>query len=190
MSENEPRGGYFQPNTPAADFAYWAKMASWSKEEAASLFLGFNPDFISNEANMTYRRPTPCLTQYFSLQELARRASLRDQIPYPQTPARSLAWAKERDLPVPPELDAEILKWDGANGATVTTDRARIKVLEARIAELTARGDARPSPSTGNAPAVGARERETMLTLIIAMAVKGYTFDPKAKGPVADCVGI
>ncbi|MGJ0427221.1 hypothetical protein [Methylocystis sp.] len=173
--------GYFQPETSEASFVYWAKMPSWSEEEAAALLLGFNPDFISREASRTYGRAPRHITEYFSLCELTRRASGHRQIPYPQTPARWLAWAKKRDLVLLPKLEAEIVKWDGANGATVEADGKRVAELEARIAELTARGEARSSASTDNVPPVGARERETMLKIIIVMAVKGYAFDPKAK---------
>jgi hypothetical protein len=52
--------------------------------------------------------------------------------------------------------------------------------LTAQIAELTAKADSGSSGTTV-APPVGTRERDSMLTLIIAMAVMGYRFNPAAK---------
>lgn len=118
--------------------------------------------------------------QYDSLKDLARRASYSNQIGWRRTPARWLAWAKKIDLPVPPELEAEILKWDGVNGETVSAEGARIIQLQADVARLAARTSEQSSILKEGAKALGTRERETMLKIIICMAVKGYVFDPKA----------
>jgi hypothetical protein len=179
MPESARQAGYFQPNSLQADFAYWAKMADWTEEEAASLFLGLNPDFMA-DLELTYGAATEYAAEYFSLQNLASRATERRHIPYPYSPARWLTWAKECNLPIPPALEEEILRWDGASGSAVSADRARIVELEAQLAELTAKADSGSSGTTV-APSVGTRERDSMLTLIIAMAVKGYGFNPAAK---------
>ena len=139
MSENAPRDGYFQPDTLLADFAYWAKMAKLTEEEAASLFLGLNPEFTASDRQSSYGQAKPYASQYLSLRKLANRAADQKQVGYPYTPW--LAWAKEEcDIPVPPALEAEIVKWDGASGSAVSADRARITKLQAQIAELTAAG--------------------------------------------------
>jgi hypothetical protein len=99
MSESAPRDGYFQPDTLRADFAYWAKMAKWTEEEAVSLFLGLNPEYTANDDRISYGQTELYAEKYFSLRKLACRATDQKQVGHPYTPARWLA--KECDFPVP-----------------------------------------------------------------------------------------
>lgn len=112
----EPKGGYFQPDAIEADFAYWAKMTTWNEQEAVSLILGLNPDITSDDTELYYGSASQHATKYVSLLQLARRAIEDRRIAYPNTPARWLAWAKKRDLPMPPALEAEIVRWNGVTG--------------------------------------------------------------------------
>jgi hypothetical protein len=122
-------------------------MAKWTEEEAVSLFLGLNPEYTANDDRISYGQTELYAEKYFSLRKLACRATDQKQVGHPYTPARWLAWAKECDIPVPPALEAEIVKWDGASGSAVSADRARIAKLQAKIAELTAAADERPRNS-------------------------------------------
>jgi hypothetical protein len=179
MPESAREAGYFQPNSLHANFAYWAKLPEWTGEEAASLILGLNPNIMA-DLELNYGTAAQYAAAYNSLENLASRAIKRQHIPYPHTPVRWLTWAKKCNLPIPPALEEEILRWDGVSGSAVSADRARIVELEAQIAELTAKADIGSSGTTV-APDVGTRERDSMLTLIIAMAVMGYRFNPAAK---------
>jgi hypothetical protein len=181
MSEDPLKASFFQPTTLRANFTYWAKMGKWTEEEAVSLFLGLNPAFTKSETQLTCGRTRQYAAQYFSLRKLAHRATIQKHIAYPYTPVRWLSWAKECDLPMPAELAEEIVKWDGASGAAVSADRARIAHLEAQLAEVTAGTNAHSLKCKDESPTIGTRERETMLKLIIGMAMKGYSYNPKAK---------
>jgi hypothetical protein len=110
------RGGYFQPDTLEANFAFWAKMPQWSADEAASLLLGLNP-FLMNDHRLLDDGPSQFEDKYHSLSELAWRTLEHRDIEHPYTPARWLAWAQERDLPIPSELAAEIVKWSEVSGS-------------------------------------------------------------------------
>jgi hypothetical protein len=181
MSEDASNDSFFQPDGLRASFGYWARMGKWTEEEAVSLLLGLNPAYTKSEAQLSYRHARPHAAKYLSLRKLAHRATDQKHIAYPYTPARWLKWAKECGLPMPPVLEDNIVKWDGASGSSVSADRARIVQLEAQLAEVTARANAPTPKSKGEPPTIGTRERETMLKLIIAMAIKGYSYDPKAK---------
>jgi hypothetical protein len=48
-------GGFFQPETVEADFAYWAKMPEWTEREAAALLCGLNPYYVAKLKPVTSR---------------------------------------------------------------------------------------------------------------------------------------
>ena len=59
--------------------------------------------------------------------------------------------------------------------AQTQEQREKIARLEARIEELQANIGTAPAPDES----LGTRERESLLKLVIGMAVGGYGFDPK-----------
>ena len=121
--ENGDSAGYFQPDTAQADFAYWAKMPVWKQTEAASLFLGCNPNFITYGVE----RSSTLEAQYRGLLDLANRATDDRRFGWPLSPARWLAWAKNLSLPMPPALEAEIVRWTAKdNGPVLPTSNANV----------------------------------------------------------------
>ncbi len=108
-----------------------------------------------------------------SLRQLTKRAAEARQIQWPYTPSRWRAWSKARDVPLAPELEAAIENFADPNLEGTTQDKARIVELESQLTTL------QQAIGTGM-QAVGARERESMLKLIIGMAVGGYGYDPTA----------
>ena len=167
--------GHYQPNNANAEFPYWAKMATWSVHEASAVLVGLNPHFAKDHTLGYGREANKYAVRFYGLLELARRAWDQSEIDYPATPANWLDWAKKRDLPIFPVLEKEIDRWRTFKtpGETI-----RIGELEAKNARL--ESDLSKAKSA-DAQSIGARERDSVLKLIIGMAVAGYKYDPLAQ---------
>jgi hypothetical protein len=146
-------GGFFQPETVEADFAYWAKMPEWTEREAAALLCGLNPYYVA-KLNPDYVADGPPAA-YFGLMELAQRAIIAGLIGRPYTPARWLAWAKKYDHPIPQDLEAEIGR------------------LHARVADLATKTDDRLSGVEGSPPAPPPSDDDVRALIRTAIAQNG-----------------
>lgn len=172
MSEQTPPlTGFYQLNTLAADFGYWAKMPNWSNQEAAALFLGCNPDKLAASFERSYGEASRVARPYESLLELAERSVETRWTDL--SPREWIEWAKSRDIPIPTPLDAAVARYEGLAAPGKSAESTRIADLESELATLKALLAEMPK-------AIGTRERDSMLKLIIGMAVAGYTYDPKA----------
>lgn len=123
----------------------WAKMPSWTAEEAAALTLGLCPQADIQEWHPPVRR-------FATIREMIRRACASGDINCDEhgiAPTDYLKWANQYELAMPAELAAEV---------------ARIQALVQK------RPKDRP---------LGTRERDTLLKIILGIAVGGYGYDPK-----------
>ncbi len=180
MAESRPNAGTHQPDTTLADFRFWAKMTYWTVKDASALLIGLNPQKAKRDI-LDFNHFAPYSARFYSLQDLANRAYENKQLTWPLTPARWVEWAKRMDIAVDPELESESLKWDAANSVSASVEAARIKDLEAKLALATKEIHECKDRDAKVEKALGTRERETVLKIIIAMAVKGYSYDPKTQ---------
>src|SRR5262249_47498487 len=140
---------------------------------------------------------------------LALRAAQWQQVFDPVLPGIFLGWCKRCDIPVPAELEAAVTargvlvadwcklyedlkaaagkqskEWSDFaqkqqdDWSAVVSDRDEsIASLRSRVAELedqlSKQGDTVEKP-------LGTRERDTLLKLVIGLAIGGYGYDPKA----------
>lgn len=223
---DENARSFNQPNA-SADFDYWAKMSTWSIDEAISLSFGKNPKCISWKHIQSIENISPFAAQYAAKRELAMRAKAMGQLWDSTIPAGFLAWAERMRVSVPAELVAavkglgiQIADWktlyeqanevaqsaqalatekhsalmaamadhsqsiskltEGYSGLLAQRDELiglkadRIESLTATLAEM------EKALSTAREKPIGARERDSFLKLVIGMAIKGYSFDPKS----------
>lgn len=161
-------------------FAYWAKASFWRIDEATALLLERNPKVVTLEAVKVDRKGS-CIGRAFKdLRELLRRAYLARQIGEKTVPGRLLAWAQRNHIPVPADLEAavrdhghQVADWKTA----FDQKQEETLVLQERLAVL--EQDSAASPPSQKE--LGTRERESLLRLIIGMAVRGYGFDPRSR---------
>jgi hypothetical protein len=168
----------YQPDSPDANFSYWAKMGEWNYEEAAAVLVGINPNRLSlDEAKFRVSVSGAARDQYKGICELALRAySIVD--PQGSPPAKWLEWARKINLPIPVQLEAEVQKLGAVSQPKEEDRQASSRQSRGRLSDLEG------APAKAKAMTVqplAARERESMLKLIIGMAIKGYRYDPKAK---------
>jgi len=170
--------GIYQPDELEADFVYWAKMDLWTLREGAAVLVGINPNLTRDDAKLRSSLKKEAFVRYEGIYELACRSYVHLDHDGAE-PAEWLDWARKINLPIPPQLETEVERLRSAVQSKASDDReARIKQLEAYVAKLKA-ALVQGRSAVDQSPAV--RERESMLKLIIGMAIEGYRYDPKAK---------
>ncbi|PPD14203.1 MAG: hypothetical protein CTY25_13435 [Methylobacterium sp.] len=185
---------FFSRPESNADVMYWSRMSLWTLEDATALSFGKDPRKVSWEKLKNYDRVSPFPIKYKEQYELFHRAKLAGQLWDSTIPRVFLAWARRMRVAMPQDLIAavedlgiQIADWktlfDNQEQETQTAiakKEAELNELRQRIAELTTNtlGSAPPSPVAEKS--LGIRERESLLKLVIGMAVNGYGYDPKA----------
>ncbi len=210
----ESRMWYNQPDTKA-DFDYWSKAAYWSLEESVALCFGKDPHRVVSKSVKPYTKVSPFAANYEKVRDLILRAKELDQLYIRNTPGFFLAWAKRSGIEYPEELEKAV----EARGGQIADWKTLYDQLNMRFEEMTSAAEARKATHKeqvdrllrdlemvrkelavsesgkphANVPAkeLKTRERETVLKLIIGMAVSGYRYDPKAarSDTVGDIVG-
>lgn len=160
---------------PGLNWAHWKRLDEWTMGEFVCLLLRVTPgswfgEYLATGKSRSYEFSS-------SQNELCDRAAeLRDLIwsshnqyklnpgvymfarsPEPMPPGKWIAWARSKEIEIPPELSD--MEWV----ATVLPDLPQTKDGKRASADL------KP------------KEKESLLTLVIAMAIRGYGYDPRAK---------
>lgn len=154
--------GGFAVEGREADFSYWARMSSWSWDEATALSMGFEPcGPIEGRTGEPPANPN-VLEFYRKRRQLVGNrffeVSSEGTMPKP-TPLEFAKWAAEFQLDVPDDLHRAVMQ--------ITGQSYPIPAWKA----------ASPVP----AKELEGRERESLLRLTIGMAIKGYSYDPSAQ---------
>jgi hypothetical protein len=155
-------------------YEYWSKSAYWSLEEAAALMLGRNPQYVNVKALWNVNNAPRLKRAYDELLELLKRARTARQIDYGEGPGTYLVWADRFQIDYPPELKEQV----ELHGHPLRDWKHLAEEREKQVAALEASADERAA-KLRSSDTVAARERVSMLKLIIGMAVRGYGFNPK-----------
>ncbi len=191
---------FFNQARAVADANHWSRAAFWSLDEATALSFGKEPRLVKWENVKEYTEASPFAHKYEQLRDLVLRAQQAGQLTDPTPPGFYIAWAKRNDVGFPVDLEAAVVargglikdwksKYDELSSLydalssqsdklvqQVQTDKEIKKNLQERIAELEATLAAAPKPDLG----LHGKERESVLRLIIGLAVGGYGYDPAA----------
>ena len=201
-ARQEERGRFFNQPHAGADFEHWSKLAHWTLDEAVALSLGKAPERVNWETVSKYLQLSFFAVQYGRRRELALRAAQWKQLYDPVLPGIFLAWAKRLEIEVPAALVEAVQKrgpirdwkslydesaavhakreanWtalDEAKDRTIAAKDRIVAALEDRVRDLEGQQTTQPAEKQ-----LGARERESLLKVVIGMAVGGYSYDPKA----------
>lgn len=135
-------------------------MRFWTIEQSAALLIGANPDAILDGSSLATSCPAETRDQYQKMFRLLdshiRMSGIGSNLP----PTEIIEWALHVNIDLPKALVDAVR----AQGRTLIEERAR-KGLAQQI-------DEKP---------LGERERNTLLRIIIGMAIGGYGYDPDAK---------
>lgn len=173
----EAARAFNQPHA-RADVSRWAQMPYWTLDEAVALSLGRDPRFANWETVQQLVASSRFAFRFAAQREIVNRAKTMGQLREKTTPALFLAWAERMQFPMPDEL-VDAVKSVGTPApdwkSLFEQSQLQVQALTSRLQELE-----REKPPAETAP-LDPRERQSLLKLVIAMAVKGYTYDPSAK---------
>jgi hypothetical protein len=200
-AERAEQEHFFNQPRANADFQHWSKLAHWTLDEAVALSFGKAPESVNWPTISKYLQLSPFAVQYSRRRELALRAAQWKHLYDPVLPGIFLAWAKGLEIEVPAALVEAVQKrgtirdwkslydelktahanreasWtalDEAKDRTIVAKDRVVAALEERVRHL----EARQVPPEKQ---LGARERESLLKLVIGMAVGGYGYESTAR---------
>jgi hypothetical protein len=210
-AEAEERARYYNQPGANPDFVHWSRAAHWTLDEAIALSFGKAPELVRWDQVQHLVNVSPFAFQYARRRDLALRAAHWQQLFDPVLPGIFIAWCKRNDISVPTELEAAVTargvqvadwrkRYEEAQAAAEKSDKdwaefARkqrddwsgvvkdrdelIASLQARVTELETQLS-RPQDEKVE-KLLRTRERESLLKLVIGMAVGGYGYDHAAK---------
>src|SRR5262245_8659897 len=152
----EDQQRFFNRPSAQADFEHWGKAAYWKLDEAIALSFGKAPEQVTWERVEPHVKNSLFASEYQRRRDLVLRAAVSRILHEPTKPEKFLAWAKRFDLSIPPALDE----------------------LQSQLQVAATPRTAKPEKS------LSTRERESLLKLVIGMAVGGYGYDVKASRSV------
>jgi hypothetical protein len=202
LAESEEQSRFFNQPYAKADVGHWSKAAYWTLDEAIALSFGKAPDRVTSETMKPFVDVSPFAHQYWRRRDLALRAAASKQLSDPTLPGPFLAWAKRTDLAVPSELEAavtargvQIADWktyyddlkkkcDGCHTQWLALSKEqseqidRLRSINEELQKQLA--GAAPAPHDRPEKSLGTRERDSLLKLVIGMAVGCYRYNATA----------
>jgi hypothetical protein len=185
--EVESRRPFNQPYA-LAEFDHWTRQALWNLDETCALFLGRDPDLVKFGFVKSLAPASLFAREYCSLRQTLERAQAANILRFPSQPKLLLDWALAVEYPLPEAL-VSLLKrrrtGDDWWRNELDENKKKIAILEAsledRDKELESLRDAVSVLKDIKKLEVGSRERTTLYTIIIAMAIDGYGYNPLAE---------
>lgn len=180
--EEERRLSFNQPHANL-DIAHWSRMSLWTLDEVVALSLDKDPRIVQWETVRKYVQISPLAAQYEARFMIVSRAKAAGQLWDPMAPGVFLAWADRMKFEMPALL-ADAVKALGIQVADwKTLFDQQTEILEKSVAEKTRLlkqiEHSRSSVVQSTEKPLGTRERESLLKLVIGMAIKGYGYDPR-----------
>lgn len=196
----------FNQPSAVANYEHWTKCAHWTIDEAIALSFGRDPSVVRWETMQSMTRISSFAREYALRRDLARRAVAWKQLFDPVLPTIFLAWARQYQIAVPPELTEGVERFGGliANWKDLHDKRAEImKTQESTIEhlqgalesakrslakqaqlieQLQRERDDRANQLLENksSEVVDGKERTSVAALVLGMALSKYRHDPEA----------
>ena len=182
-----------------ADYRHWSRAPYWTLDEAISLTFGKDPRIVAPDKFLEFSHQDGFVKKYLELNDIVNRARKMKLLTDPIQPSVYIIWAKQSGYEIPADLESAIV-----NNAAHTTDwklehdklkevmaeklrltEARLHDIETEAANATQCKDTRIEQlkaqlEEATAKPLGTRERETLLKILIGMAVGGYGHDTKS----------
>jgi hypothetical protein len=156
---------------------YWCKASYWTPEDAVALALGRNPKLVTRKSVHVYQHMSKFATAYLDLERLVDRACSTLELSPRMTPQSFENWAGLKQISLPEDLKTA-LRNRGASSVDWKTayeqEKARNAELGGMIEEMRRAKSATPAQS------IATRERDSLLKLVIGMALGYYGYDPTA----------
>lgn len=183
-----------QPPATTVDYTHWAKMGTWTVNEAIALSMGRNPKQVNWEL-IKGKSHSPFVQAYSARQDLVMRGDL----PWEHVgmgvarvkPVAFYNWLVKLELTFPEELQRELIKFAGAvdwkksyevamehNRKLNTKVNELAETLIDKVEQAQAKKEQTEKP-------LATTEKNTLLKMVYAMAKDAYGFTPGVKGSAA-----
>jgi hypothetical protein len=162
-----------------ADFDHWGKMADWTLDQAIALSFGREPEKVNWITVTPHLSWSAFAKNYVKLRERALSFQRQNLLFDPTHPTLYLAWAQRGGVEVP----AELVRCVEAQGNPIADWRSLFERAIAQRDEAVARAadlERQVSRSADSPKPLATREKETLLKMIIAMAIDGYGYGPNS----------
>jgi hypothetical protein len=169
--ETEDKTRFFYEPRAQADFVHWSKMARWTLDDATALALGKAPEIVNWERIKLYIPGSPFAKKYQQIRAILLRANEAGEVESNPRPRDFLAWTEQKSIDFPEDLKKQVYAVDQKT-ETWEALRAQRDELKSRLAKCEA-------ARTSETP-LGTRERNTLLKIIIAMAIDKYRYNKDA----------
>jgi hypothetical protein len=207
--ENQENSQFFNRPSAKADFDHWSRAAHWTLEEAVALSFGRNPEIVNWASIGRWRAESSFVLLYDRLLDLARRAVPWQQLFDPVAPGIFIGWVRRNEIAFPQELEDavrsrgnHIINWkQNYDELQISYEKVCAQLLKTQSDDLeliqnvaavrdqaiTQVEELRKSIATGMSKETSAtreistRERDSLLKMVIGMAVKGYGYSPFVK---------
>ncbi len=213
--EQLDRHRFFNDPETAADFSLWTRQPCWSLDEATALILGKNPQVVDWAHIAPLVDVSPFAARFAAIRRHLTHARENGQLFDPVSPAHFLAWARERGVVLPEELegrieerrkqtfyvsefgadpDEEIVDGDPASDRAArpvptgealsdtvicfSREQSRLRAMGERM-KAANEEPAREEEPAGREEEPAGSGPETLLKMLIAMAIGRYGFDPQ-----------
>jgi hypothetical protein len=209
-AEADERALFFHQPYANADYEHWSRAAHWSLDEAIALSFGKAPEVVNWPKIQGLVIVSPFAAKYARRRDLALRAVPWKQLFDPVLPSIFVAWCKKTDLSFPAELEEALTKrgklidWQAKYDELIAfIDKQEkdwsemcssqgndwkglvagrddyIATLEAQIQQM--RSEQSHATKVSEDKPLAVKERDSLLRLVIGMAVGGYGYDPTQK---------
>jgi hypothetical protein len=192
MDKSSPEAVYAR-----ADFVHWSKAAYWRIPEAVALLFGEDPEAVQRHLSKptTYRgirrRIQPFADEYDKICDLANRAVKAKQLHALSSPGVFLAWARRNKIEYPYELEREVLlhghkmidwqsSYENLKKQYADKEQEMAVLNQCRDALLRRVSGLEEQLQQAGSKHLGTRERDSVMKLIIGLAIGGYRYDPTA----------
>ncbi|MBL4618696.1 MAG: hypothetical protein JKX88_01190 [Marinicaulis sp.] len=150
----------------------YSKMALWTIDEAVALILDRSPSMLNKKNISKLSRQPKIVSKYNVISIIADRARLAHKLSAFNPPDKFLDWAESVEIEVPAKLDQAVRSKQKVNwkkrcdelGKELEQAKAEIDHLKAKKQETS----------------ISERERESLLKMILGIAMEQYDHDPYA----------
>ena len=169
----------FHSHSERADFDEWSRKSFWTADEATALSFGKSPE----QVNLT--------TVGYVSSGQSLFAQSKGDLNEPMHPAHYIAWCEREGISFPDDLAEKVSEYERGMAELVAELREKVTSLQDRVDDLTREkreqlykiDTLRSSPPREERPksaAAKAKERISLLKLVLGMAIGGYGYNPSA----------
>lgn len=116
----------YNANYSDADFTFWSKMTTWTKDQFIALSFGKKPEIVSWDLVSKHKDKSPFAKKYNHVRRLVTNAVEHQVLKNIDYPKNYMHWAQNNNIDLPEKLVDLILKDSNINSETEITPKKNI----------------------------------------------------------------